>query len=119
MQTQTITTIPLSQLVASPFNVRKRKSDNVDSLAANIAAQGLIHNLVAHPIASRKKQFGVADGERRLSALQLLRSKGTIPATFAVPCKVISEDDAIAVSLSANVEREDMHPADLYESMRA
>ena len=40
----TIQSIPLSQLVPSPANVRKVKT-GIDGLAASIAAHGLLQNL--------------------------------------------------------------------------
>ncbi|RUT80251.1 hypothetical protein EOD14_34105, partial [Mesorhizobium sp. M7A.T.Ca.US.000.02.1.1] len=42
------TTLPLSQLVVSPKNVRPKPGD-VTALAASIAAQGLLQNLVVSP----------------------------------------------------------------------
>jgi hypothetical protein len=38
--------IPVKNLVISPLNVRKKQGTGIEELAALIAAQGLIHNLV-------------------------------------------------------------------------
>jgi ParB-like chromosome segregation protein Spo0J len=71
MQIETIN-IPLSQLVRSPFNVRKKEAGELESLAASIDAHSIIHNLVVHPVhvKGRSKKYGVADGERRRQALE-------------------------------------------------
>lgn len=115
MQTETVM-IPFAQLAQSPFNVRsQRNEDSIKPLAASILTHRLIHNLVVHPLPGGKKKkpgFGVADGERRRSALALLHKDGKIEADYLVPCRVITVDDAVALSLAANVEREAMHPAD-------
>ena len=42
--------IPLSRLVPSAFNVRKSGGEDVTELAALIKAQGLLQNLVVHPL---------------------------------------------------------------------
>lgn len=113
--------IPLSQLVRSPFNVRKKQGASIESLAASIESMNLIHNLVVHPLAGRsrsKAKFGVADGGRRLEAMELLVSKGKWKASQPVQCRRITEDEAVAMSLAANIEREPMHAADEYEAFK-
>ena len=45
----TITRIPVKNLVISPLNVRKKQGAGIEELAALIASQGLIHNLVVTP----------------------------------------------------------------------
>ena len=41
--------IPVKNLVLSPLNVRKKQGGGIEELAALIASQGLIHNLVVRP----------------------------------------------------------------------
>ena len=46
--------IPLSRLVPSAFNVRTTGGEDVGELAALIKAQGLLQNLVVHPIETKR-----------------------------------------------------------------
>lgn len=117
-----IAKIPLSQLVKSPFNVRKTRGegDSVTSLAASLWAHKQIQNVVVHSVASRgkKAQFGVVAGERRRLAFALLHENGQIPADHPVDCKIVSTAEAVAISLAENVEREPMSAADEFEAFR-
>ncbi len=116
---QTDIVIPLSQLVRSPFNVRQQRSGALDTLAASLLFHGQLHNLLVHPMdARRKKLQGVADGERRRMAFKLLHDQGKIKANHPVRCRIITKDEAVALSLAANVEREPMHPCDEYEAFK-
>jgi ParB family chromosome partitioning protein len=66
----TIKSIPLSQLVPSPSNVRKTDAaTGISELAASIEAHGLLQNLQVRKIASGK--FEVVAGGRRHLALKL------------------------------------------------
>src|SRR3954447_14305050 len=107
-----ITEVPLQKLLAGPGNVRKTGAEEgVDELAASIAAVGLLHNLVVKKEA--RGRFSVIAGGRRLQALSHLAEAGTIPRSFAVPCRVVtSQADLTEVSLSENVVREPMCPVD-------
>jgi ParB family chromosome partitioning protein len=44
--TKELVSVPLAALVASPLNVRRYSSGQVEELAALIDSQGLLHNLV-------------------------------------------------------------------------
>ncbi|RUT81135.1 ParB/Srx family N-terminal domain-containing protein, partial [Mesorhizobium sp. M7A.T.Ca.US.000.02.2.1] len=103
------TTLPLSQLVVSPKNVRPKPGD-VTALAASIAAQGLLQNLVVSP--TENGTYQVDAGGRRFAALTLLAEQGKLAADFPVPVIVISAEDATAASLAENVQRENMNPVD-------
>ncbi|QQC68007.1 ParB/RepB/Spo0J family partition protein (plasmid) [Paraburkholderia ginsengisoli] len=107
-------------LCQSPHNVRRKAPTGIEALAENIAAAGVMQNLVAHEMKSRGKQrkLGVCAGQRRLLALELLRTTGRIDDSYAVPVKIVSEADAVAVSLIENQQREPMHPADACEAFR-
>ena len=122
MNTNTIeletTDIPLQKLLAWPGNVRRTGAEEgIDELAASIAAMGLLHNLVVKKEA--RGRFSVIAGRRRLLALGKLAEAGAIRPTHAVPCCVVPrESDATEVSLTENVMREPMHPADEFEAFR-
>lgn len=116
--------IELSQLVASPFNVRRHSSGQVEELAALIDAQGLLHNLVVTEQVvgkgrARQTRFAVVAGERRRRALLLLQQRGRLPTPFEVPCELVPPERAREVSLAENSGREAMHPADEFEAFKA
>lgn len=105
--------IPLAKLVRSPQNVRAGERTNIDKLAQSILSRGVLQNLVVtKQDAEGKETFAVVAGDRRLAALQLLRKQGKIKAIFPVPCTLVPEGDAVAASLTENVEREAMSVAD-------
>ncbi|HHR6225308.1 TPA: ParB/RepB/Spo0J family partition protein [Providencia alcalifaciens] len=104
--------LPLSALVQSELNVRKRPIDEkaLSELADSIQAVGVLQNLVVYPMDN--DVYGVAAGQRRLLALQQLMTKGHLDSSFPVLVKVVSESDALIISLTENSQREAMHPAD-------
>jgi ParB family chromosome partitioning protein len=111
--------VPLALLCKSPHNVRRKTPTGIEALAGNIAAAGVMQNLVTHEMKSRGKQrkLGVCAGQRRLLALELLHTAGRIDDSYPVPVKIVSEADAVAVSLIEN-QHEPMHPADACEAFR-
>jgi len=118
---------PLSTLLRDPLNVRKKDADDsIGDLAALIASQGLLQNLVVRaehkgegPDRRPTGKFGVVAGGRRLAALELLAHASLIPKDFPVPVLEVTDDEAIAVSLAENSGREALHGADLFEAFRA
>jgi len=108
-----IQSVKVKNLTLSKDNVRKSNRDaGIDTLAANIAAQGLLQNLIVTPL-KKAGTFTVKAGGRRLRALQLLIQQGTLPADHTVPVLVLSDDDnAIEASLAENFQRVPMNPAD-------
>lgn len=109
-----IQTIALSRLVPSPRNVRRRIDVAADlKLQADIAARGLLQNLVVTAAKKPRGSFAVVAGERRRRALQALADEGTLDAGLEVPCLVIGADgDAFEASLAENFQRLAMNPAD-------
>ncbi|MTC21272.1 MULTISPECIES: ParB/RepB/Spo0J family partition protein [unclassified Providencia] len=104
--------LPLSGLVQSELNVRKRLIDEkaLSELADSIQAVGVLQNLVVYSMDN--DVYGVAAGQRRLLALQHLVVKGHLASSFPVPVKIVPESDALIISLTENSQREAMHPAD-------
>lgn len=109
----TIQTIRFDQLVASPKNVRSVKA-GVDTLAASIAAEGLLQNLIV--VEKPDGKFEVIAGERRRRAIGLLVKAKTWTKDAAIPCEVRDADNATTVSLAENTQRVAMHPADAYRA---
>ncbi|WP_242187167.1 ParB/RepB/Spo0J family partition protein [Sphingomonas sp. CARO-RG-8B-R24-01] len=108
-----IQSVKVKNLSLSKDNVRKSNRDaGIDTLAANIAAQGLLQNLIVTPL-KKAGHFTVKAGGRRLRALQLLIEQGNLPVDHTVPVLVLSDDDnAIEASLAENFQRVPMNPAD-------
>ena len=92
--------ISLSNLVPSPFNVRRHSAGQVEELAALIGSQGLLHPLIVTEYAagrgkSRKVRFAVAAGERRRRALVLLQQRGQLPKAHEVLCELVPPERAL------------------------
>jgi len=107
-----ITTLPLSALVASPGNVRTTKNTDIESLAASILAQGLLQNLVVVPSVEFPGKYEVAAGERRMTALKLLAERNQIESEYPVGVNVREREELTELSLTENVQRANMNPAD-------
>ena len=110
-----IQSIPLSKLMPSPRNVRRTGDSGADQqLKADIAARGLLQNLVVAPAKKPRGSFTVEAGGRRLRALQSLAEDGLLEAAHEVSCLVIGRGEAAAqeASLAENFQRLAMNPAD-------
>lgn len=105
----TIQTLKLSQLRLSALNVRRVTPSSIDALADDIAAHGLIQNLVAY---EEDGQYHVFAGGRRLRALQLNRKRKLVGSAFPVQVDVRPKEEAVELSLAENFQRQAMHPAD-------
>ncbi len=111
------TTVKLSKLALSPINVRKRPDEQLEipQLAANIAAKGVLQNLLVTPVKKPRGTFEVFDGGRRLRALKKLAEDGAInPDQYDVPVKVLVGDEATLseTSTAANFHQLKMTPAE-------
>lgn len=112
--------VPLSRLVLRPTgrNVRKTPRMSIPELAASIQRVGLLQNLIVIP-ASDGEHYEVVAGGRRLAALKLLAKKHRIAKDWQVPCLQVADGTARTASLTENVQREAMHPADQFEAFAA
>lgn len=131
--TKELVSVPLAALVASPLNVRRYSSGQVEELAALIDSQGLLHNLVVTEQTRRpgrgrgdsegsvrtRVRFAVAAGERRRRALLLLQSRGRLPKDHEVLCELVPPERALEVSIAENSGREPLHPADEFDAFKA
>lgn len=116
--------LPFNRLRRSAANVRKDRGTpaykaGIEVLAASILAihklngQGLLQNLVVQIVGD----FGeVVAGGRRLDALCLLVERGEFPDIYPVPCQPVIEAAVTAASLTENIQRVAMHPADEYDA---
>jgi ParB family chromosome partitioning protein len=110
--------IPLNKLVESDDNVRRteRKRD-IDTLAASIAAHGLLQNLTV--TARKDGKFAVVAGARRHAALKLLVRQGERAKDWPTPCQVVENAAAAEASLAENVQRVEMNAMDEVEAFAA
>lgn len=109
------TGIRLGALYLDKQNVRKVKGKMpIPDLAAAIKRQTLLQNLVVVAKKGKKKgqTHAVIAGGRRYEALMLLVEWGDITLDWIVPCKLVAAENATSASLTENVAREAMHPAD-------
>jgi ParB family chromosome partitioning protein len=116
--------VKITDLVPSPYNVRRHSNASIEELAALIDSQGLLHSPTVHEHVvgrgkSRRLVFGVSAGERRRRALRLLQERGKLPGDHEVACKLIPIERAREVSVAENSGREAMHPADEFEAFKA
>jgi ParB family chromosome partitioning protein len=110
--------IPLSKLLAWNDNVRTTGvEEGIGELAASIASVGLLQGLVVKK--EPRGKYAVIAGRRRLMALSQLADEGKVKATLQVPCRLASKDaDLPEISLTENVMRVPMHPADEFEAFQ-
>jgi ParB family chromosome partitioning protein len=112
--TQSIILVSAAKLSKSPANVRKSSEPTADAqLEANIAARGVIQNLIGVPVARKKGHYRITAGGRRLDRVHALIEKGVLPPDYEVPVMVVADrGDIIEISLSENFFKLDMNPAD-------
>ena len=120
METQAVRNIPFNKLVRSPKNVRVVDPDIAADrqLIANVQANGILQNLVVVPTETEGVYAFVAGG-RRYSAVAHLVKQKVLPESTPLPCLVRDADAATELSLSENVLREAMHPADQFLAFQA
>ncbi len=109
-----------AQMVRSKLNMRRKQSGSVEELAALIASQGLLQNLIGFEQVSEGKPTGIIEvvaGGRRLAAIGLNIANGSLPADFQIHVLLVSVDEAVAISLAENLGREPMHHADVFDAM--
>jgi ParB/RepB/Spo0J family partition protein len=124
----TITTVRYADVERATENVRRTdKAADVESLADDIAAHGLLQSLIGYrwpkQIATGPRKgitpICIVGGGRRLQALELLHERGAIDDDWPVPVLIRDRGDAIELSLSENLARRDMNPADEFLAFAA
>jgi ParB/RepB/Spo0J family partition protein len=99
--TTTIEDIPLNKLKISEQNVRQDVGD-VSELAQSVAEKGVLQPILVRP---EDGSYGVIIGSRRYTAAKEAKLR-TIPATV----KEMNDDEALLVSLTENIQRNDILP---------
>jgi ParB family chromosome partitioning protein len=79
----------------------------LEELVASIKATGVIQPLIVRPVPGFPHQFEVVAGERRLRAAQIA-GLADVPAII----REFNDQEALAISLIENIQREELSPAD-------
>lgn len=114
--------VPLNMLKKSPRNVRKtgHTAAEIEGLAASIAANGMLQNLVVEPERDGEGRetghYFVTIGEGRRLAQMLRAKRKQIRKDEPIRCVRDTEHDAHEISLAENIIRSGMHPADEFEA---
>lgn len=124
----TMQTLALNTLILSKLNVRTTERDaDIEALAEDIAQRGLKQNLVVIPAhfmtgetdAGWEDKWEVIAGGRRFQAMQWLVNEGRLPADHPVACLLEERVDASETSLSENLHKVAMNPADEFAAFKA
>ena len=106
--------IPVKAIRASLTPARtESRPELLEELVASVKATGLIQPLIVRPVPGFPHQFEVVAGERRLRAAQLA-GLAEVPAII----RDFNDQEALAVSLIENIQREELSPADEARSLR-
>jgi ParB family transcriptional regulator, chromosome partitioning protein len=112
--------VHLKQLRRSDLNVRTTDvEEDIQALAADIRAHGVLQNLGVVPNPLGKASYDVVAGGRRLAALHHLQDQGDIDGDYLVPVRIHAAEDGRTTSLAENLHRVAMNPADEYAAYAA
>jgi len=117
--TYSTASIPLNKLVPWDGNVRKTEATkDIEELVASIEAMGILQSLVVKKTSRGK--FSIIAGRRRYHASCILVERGKMAFDAPIPCQIVpSGADSAEISLTENVVRAPMHPADQFEAFSA
>ena len=100
--------IPVEHLRRGQYQPRiDMRQDSLEELAESIKAQGVVQPIVARPIskAGGSQRYEIIAGERRWRAAQMA-GLAEIPAVI----REVRDEDAIAIALIENIQRENLNP---------
>lgn len=100
--------IPLSKLKISDFNVRKDVGD-ISELVESVKEKGVFQPILVRP---ENGKYGIIVGSRRYSAAKEAKLYD-IPATV----KQMDDEEALVISLSENIQRNDLQPKETAETL--
>lgn len=99
--------VSIEKLTAGKYQPRRYfDQDALEALASSIKAQGIIQPIVVRSVKGQD-QFEILAGERRWRASQLAGLK-TVPVIF----KEMTDQEALAVALIENIQRENLNPVE-------
>ena len=98
--------LPIEQLQRGFYQPRVAfDPEALDTLAASIETQGILQPVVVRSLGNQR--YEILSGERRWRAAQLV-GLDKVP----VVVKEVSDEDAIAIALIENIQREDLNPVE-------
>jgi len=98
--------VPVEFIQRGKYQPRRDMSpEALEELSASIKAQGVMQPIVIRPIEFDGERYEIIAGERRWRASQLAGLE-TIPAVV----RTVSDEDAIAMALIENIQRENLNP---------
>jgi ParB family chromosome partitioning protein len=110
-------TLPLSLMQSGPLQPRREiHREPLEELAASIKAKGVIQPIVVRPLpagASGPARYEIVAGERRWQAAKLA-GLSDIP----VIVRELSDQEAVAVALIENIQREELTAAEEARSLK-
>ena len=106
-ETDSLQNIPLDLLQRGQYQPRvDMRQDTLEDLASSIRSQGVVQPIVVRRLSGGgRRTYEIVAGERRWRAAQLAGLEN-IPAVV----REVSDEDAIAMSLIENIQREDLNP---------
>jgi ParB family transcriptional regulator, chromosome partitioning protein len=111
---QGVGAIPIQAIRAAVHPTRgDAQPELLEELAASIRITGVIQPLIVRPVEGLPHQFEVVAGERRLRAARMV-GLTVVPAVV----RRFSDQEAIAISLIENIQREELSPADEARALR-
>jgi ParB family chromosome partitioning protein len=110
-----------AQMVRSEKNVRRKPRD-LSELLPLVRAVGVLHNLICFEQQRDGVPTGsleVAAGDGRWQCVGILIEEGSFPVDYQIPYLLVTEAEAVLVSLAENLGRALLHPADVCDGMLA
>ena len=107
--------LPLEYLQRGQYQPRvNMRQDSLEELAASIKSKGIVQPIVARPIAKKDdiQRYEIIAGERRWRAAQMA-GLAEIPAVI----RDVPDEDAIAMALIENIQREDLNPLEVSRAL--
>ena len=105
-------TLPLDKLQAGRYQPRTRMDESsLQELAASIRQHGLMQPIVVRPLAADR--YEIIAGERRFRAAKLA-GLDEVP----VMLRDVSDQNALAMALIENIQREDLNPLEEAQAIR-
>lgn len=114
IDTQMPSVLPVSKMQAGKYQPRTRMDEGaLAELAESIKSQGIMQPILVRPIDKAKGLYEIIAGERRFRAAQLA---GLTEVPVLV--KEVADENAAAMALIENIQREDLNPLEEAHGVR-
>ena len=106
-------TLPLDSIAPPLYNPRTYfDPEKLQQLADSFSEHGMIGRLTVRPVEGKERQYELVAGERRFRAARLANL-----AEAPVEIRELSDQQAIALALEENLNREDLNPIEETEGI--